>query len=93
MTIKKKLTVTKPSSPTASMQPPSMEGEVGAPNASAPVAATIADRFKLDAPVEAAKPKASVFALVAVIAAVLALAVSGFLTFLLYQHWTFLQGA
>ena len=56
--------------------------------------ATIADRFKLDLQDPSAKKQsAGVGTTVAVIAALLALAVSGFLTFVLYQHWEFLQSA
>lgn len=56
--------------------------------------ATIADRFKLDLtdPAKAKKP-AGKGAVCAVIAAFAALAVSGFLTFVIYQHWEFLKGA
>jgi len=58
--------------------------------------ATIADRFKLDAPdpekarVEASGRKASMIALVC---GLLALALSGILTYILYQHWEFLMPA
>ena len=58
--------------------------------------ATIADRFKLDAPDPAAVKtsagdrKASMIALVA---GLVALALSGVLTYVLYQHWEFLMPA
>ncbi len=56
--------------------------------------ATIADRFKLDMPdpnaQKAAAGKGTTFA---VVAGLLALAVVGVLTFVIYQHWEFLQGA
>lgn len=62
----------------------------------APVAggATIADRFKLDMPDPAAsKPKSGIGTTIAVVAAFAALAVVGILTFVIYQHWEFLQSA
>ena len=63
-------------------------------NAAAPAAATIADRFKLDAPDPNAKKAASgAGATVAAIAGLAALAVVGVLTFTLFQHWEFLKGA
>lgn len=56
--------------------------------------ATIADRFKLDMPdPNAGKASGGVGTVCAVIAGVLALAVSGFLTFMIYQHWQFLANA
>ena len=65
-----------------------------APAAPAPGGATIADRFKLDAvqaaPVRTVNKTAS---LIALIAAVVALGVSGMLAFTLYQHWEFLAQA
>ena len=55
--------------------------------------ATIADRFKLDLQdPNAKKASAGVGTIIAVVAAVLALAAAGLLTFTLYQHWEFLQG-
>ena len=59
--------------------------------------ATIADRFKLDTP-EPKKAKASgsinsTAATIALAAGLAALAVAGILTFIMYQHWDFLQGA
>ena len=60
--------------------------------AAAPGGATIADRFKLDAPDANAK-KGSVSkkaAMVAFSVGLAALAVAGILTFVLYQHWDFL---
>ena len=59
-------------------------------------AATIADRFKLDVPDPAAVKKSSgggAGAMIALVAALLALAVSGVLTFIIYQHWEFLKAA
>ena len=67
--------------------------------AAAPAAAggaTIADRFKLDAPAADAKKQSAgggVASLVALIAAVIALGVAGMLVYLLYGHWGFLQFA
>lgn len=65
---------------------------VQAPAAPAPGGATIADRFKLDAtpaaPVRTVNKTASMIAL---IAAIVALGISGMLTFTLYQHWQFLM--
>ena len=56
--------------------------------------ATIADRFKLDMPDPAkVKKPAGKGALIAAIAGFVALAVTGVLTFVLYQHWEFLKGA
>ena len=56
--------------------------------------ATIADRFKLDmTDPNARKASAGKGAMFAVIAGVLALAVAGVLTFIMYQHWEFLQSA
>ena len=64
------------------------------PAAPAAGGATIADRFKLDLQdPNAKKQSAGAGTTAAVIAALLALAVSGILTFILYQHWEFLQSA
>ena len=73
-----------------------MKAPVTAETPVAPVAggATIADRFKLDvADPKAQKAPAGKGAMFAVIAGVLALAVAGILTFIIYQHWEFLQSA
>lgn len=56
--------------------------------------ATIADRFKLDIsnqPVQ--KASAGVGDTIACIVALIALAVTGLLTFTLYQHWEYLLSA
>jgi len=65
-------------------------------NVSGKSGATIADRLKLDA----ADPKATAAATaskkatqIALTAAIVALAIAGVLTFVLYQHWEFLKGA
>jgi len=95
MTIKKLKTVKAAPQPKADAA--AAEGEVAdmPTETSAPKAgATIADRFKLDAPDPAtlkratASKKATQFALTA---AVLAFVVAGILTFTLYQHWDFLM--
>lgn len=71
----------------------------GAPEAPASAAApvggaTIADRFKLDmADPNVGKPAAGTGAVVTLIAGLIALAVAGILTFIIYQHWEFLRGA
>lgn len=70
----------------------------GAPDASAAAApvggATIADRFKLDmTDPNAGKPAAGTGTVVTLIAGLIALAVAGILTFIIYQHWEFLRGA
>ena len=65
--------------------------ETSAPSAGT---ATIADRFKLDASdPSAVKASAGKGTTIAVVAGLLALAVSGILTFVLYQHWEFLRNA
>ena len=63
--------------------------------ASATPAATIADRFKLDAPDPSAQKRSSggPAAMAALIAGLVALGIAGFLTFVIYQHWVFLQAA
>lgn len=67
--------------------------ETAAPAMPAAGGATIADRFKLDLQdPNAAKASAGVGTVVALIAAVLALVAAGVLTFVLHQHWEFLQG-
>ena len=64
------------------------------PAAPAVGGATIADRFKLDmTDPNARKAPAGKGTMFAVIAGVLALAVAGVLTFIMYQHWEFLQSA
>ena len=56
--------------------------------------ATIADRFKLDVPdPNAGKAKGSKMAAVTLVVALVALALAGILTFVLYQHWEFRKGA
>ena len=56
--------------------------------------ATIADRFKLDMTEPAKKPAAGGPAsTIAAVAGLLALAVAGILTYILWQHWEFLMPA
>ena len=68
-----------------------------AKTAAAPGGATIADRFKLDVPDPKKAKKAgsvsSTAATIALCAGLAALIVAGILTFVMYQHWDFLQGA
>ncbi len=88
MTIKKNMTVKRPTLGAAA--PASAEAAANSG------AATIADRFKLDAPDPKSLKKSSSggpATMAAVIAAVIALIVSGILTFVMYQHWEFLKGA
>lgn len=69
-----------------------MKVQAPAPAPAAGGGATIADRFKLEN--VAAAPARTVnktAALIALIAAVIALGVSGMLTFTLYQHWDYLM--
>ena len=82
MTIKKPLS--KPAAETAEASPSSATG-----------GAAIADRFKLDVQDSAAKRGSSggVAATVAAVVGFVALIVAGVLTFVIYQHWEFLQGA
>ena len=79
MTIKKPMKAAAPAADTA---------------ATAAGGATIADRFKLDMTEPEKKPAASSTATtVAGIAGLIALAVAGILTYILYQHWEFLMPA
>jgi len=64
-----------------------------ADSVSAPGGAVIADRFNLDLADPNAKKASGVGTTVAVVAGVLALAVAGVLTFVIYQHWQFLANA
>ena len=60
------------------------------PTAGAPGGATIADRFKLDAPVQKQAPKGSTAVF---ICALIALGVVGVLTYMLWKHWECLMPA
>ena len=73
-----------------------MKTPAPASDAAAPAAggATIADRFKLDMTEPAKKPAAGGPAsTIAAVAGLLALAVAGILTYILWQHWEFLMPA
>ena len=73
-----------------------MKAPAPASDAAAPAAggATIADRFKLDMTEPAKKPAAGGTAsTIAAVAGLLALAVAGILTYILWQHWEFLMPA
>ena len=73
-----------------------MKAPAPASDAAVPAAggATIADRFKLDMTEPAKKPAAGGPAsTIAAIAGLLALAVAGILTYILWQHWEFLMPA
>jgi len=92
MTIKKP--VKKPTTTQAAT--PAAEGSEGAAASSAQGGATIASRFKLDAPdPELAKKAAAASAgtKYAVIAGFIALIVAGILAYTLYKHWEFLMPA
>ena len=60
------------------------------PNAGMPGGATIADRFKLDAPVQKQAPKGTTAVF---ICALIALGVVGVLTYMLWKHWEVLMPA
>ena len=73
-----------------------MKAPAPASDAAAPATggATIADRFKLDMTEPAKKPAAGGPAsTIAAVAGLLALAVAGILTYILWQHWEFLMPA
>ena len=80
MTIKKPMKVQKPAAE---------------PTEAAPAggSAVLADRFKLDIQDPNAKRGSSAAATVTAVVALVALAVSGILTFVIYQHWEALKGA
>ena len=81
MTIKKTVKVKPTGSPAASASP-------------AGGGATIADRFKLDMPDPKARKSASGPATTcALVAGLIALAVVGILTYVIWQHWEFLMPA
>ena len=84
MTIKKTIKVKPTGSPAAA-------SAAGAPAAGG---ATIADRFRLDAPdPKAQKGAAGKGTTYTVIAGLIALAIAGILTYTLYKHWEFLMPA
>jgi len=85
---------------TLSLKRPTVATKVGAPSggdepaAAAPSGgATIADRFKLDAPPAEKPAVAGTGTKIAVAAAVVALVVAGILAYTIYGHWEFLKGA
>ena len=79
MTIKKPITAPQQDAPTG---------------ATAAGGAAIADRFKLDLQdPNAKKSSGGVGTTIALVAGLVALAVAGVLTFIIYQHWEFLKGA
>ena len=91
MTVKKTLSLKRPSAVSKASAP--ADGNSSAPSPAAPTGgATIADRFKLDTP-PPAKTGAGTGTKVAVAVAVIALIVAGVLTYTLYGHWEFLKGA
>ena len=72
----------------------SAEAEMPAAQPAAGGGAVIADRFKLDMTEPAKKPAAGGPAsTIAAVAGLLALAVAGILTYILWQHWEFLMPA
>ena len=88
MTIKKTLSVKRPAlKPDAGAQ----TGASAEPQQSA--SAAIADRFRLDVPETPKRKGGGGVGAVTLGAALVALAVAGILTFVLYQHWEFLKGA
>jgi len=99
MTIKKPISVRRP----AATKPAPEKADAGLEpvaeteeKPSAPPAATIADRFKLEAPVEKKRSSggpAGIGTKIAVVAALIALALAGFLAFTLFQGWEFLKDA
>ena len=73
---------------------PMKAAEPAEPAAPAQGGATIADRFKLDiADPSAKKQSGGKGTVAALVAGLLALAVAGILTFIMFQHWQFLQAA
>ena len=92
MTVKKTLSLKRPMPKAASAG-----GDASEPSAPAAPAttggATIADRFKLDAPAQTKSAGAGVGTKIAVVAGLVALAVVGILAYTLYGHWEFLKGA
>ena len=90
MTVKKTLSLKRPAS--ASKPDASSDAQTSAPTAAPSGGATIADRFKLDAP-PPTKSGAGTGTKIAVVVAVIALVVVGVLAYTLYGHWEFLKGA
>ncbi len=96
MTVKKTLSLKRPAKKPAA-PPPADGGDepetLATAAAPASGAATIADRFKLDAPPPVKAAGSGTGTKVAVIAGLIALVVAGVLTYTLYAHWEFLKGA
>ena len=91
MTVKKTLSLKRPSAVSKASAPADENSSASSP--AAPTgAATIADRFKLDTP-PPVKSGAGTGTKIAVLAAFVALVVAGVLTYTLYGHWEFLKGA
>ena len=93
MTVKKTLSLKRPTA--APKAADAADGDETLATVASPIAAaTIADRFKLDAPPPAKSGAAAgVGTKVAVAAAVVALVVAGVLAYTIYGHWEFLKGA
>ena len=91
MTVKKTLSLKRPTQP--QKDPSAGDAEQATAVTQPSGGATIADRFKLDAPPPAKSSPAGVGTKVAVAAAVVALLVAGVLAYSLYGHWEFLKGA
>jgi len=94
MTVKKTLSLKRPTAAPKAPKAESEDAETVVAIAAPSGAATIADRFKLDAPPPQAKSGVAGTGMkIAVAAAVIALVVAGVLTYTLYGHWEFLKGA
>ena len=94
MTVKKTLSLKRPTAAPKAADADDNDAETMATMASPTGAATIADRFKLDAPPPAKSDSAAgVGTKVAVAAAFVALVVAGVLAYTLFGHWEFLKGA
>ncbi len=70
----------------------SKESETSAPLPETGDGAVIADRFKLDFGEDASKAKSSTGALVALVGTLIAIALVGATTWLIYQNLTLLEG-
>ena len=93
MTVKKTLSLKRPTAAPKAADADN-DAETLATVASPTGAATIADRFKLDAPPPAKSDSAAgIGTKVAVAAAFVALVVAGVLAYTLFGHWEFLKGA
>ena len=79
------MTIKKPMKATADSNIPEIPPATGG--------ATIADRFKLDVPDAKANPAAGAATTAAAVAGLVALAIAGVLTYMLWQHWDYLMPA